>query len=402
MPSPLSKPTQSHGPRLHLAGRKSSGLALALWLLLGAAAFGCRDDAPESGAEPAADGLIVLAPAALKNAKLETAAVGSVKLKPLLSFQGDVKLVPEQSAKVVARVGGVLRQLDRKQGDAVAKGDRLAVIDSRELGETALQYVESSQQVRFTRSAMEREQQLVGKGIASKDDYRAKQRAFEEASIAWKNAKQRLNVLGIADERIGKLTRRTAAKLSQYEIHAPMAGTVVKAGLTKGQAVTAETELFELADLSSVYVLLKVPAKQLAVLDVGTPVSVKTKVSLTGEGKIDRISPTVDLSTRTAEVRAAIPNPDGKWRPGICATVEAQVGEIEVALGVAKQAIVELGQTPSVFVQRQPGRFEPRAVTVGREDDQTVEIEKGLKAGELVVTVNVLVLKSAWEQQGAQ
>jgi len=370
--------------------------------MLGAAALGCRDGAPESEAEQAADGLLVLPPEALSNAKLQTGVAGSVKLKPLLSFQGDVKLMPEQSAKVVARVGGVVRQIDRKQGDSVKKDELLAVIDSRELGDTALQYVESSQQVQFTRSAMEREEKLVAKGIASKDDYRAKKRAYEEASITWKNAKQRLNVLGIPDERIGKLTRRSAAKLSQYEIHAPMAGTVVKAELTKGQAVTPETELFELADLSSVYVELKVPAKQLALLEVGTPVSVKTKVGLTGEGKIDRISPTVDLATRTAIVRAAVPNPDGKWRPGICATVEAQVGEIEVPLGVPKQAIVELGGAPSLFVQRKPGSFEARTVTIGREDGQSVEVTKGLQAGEVIVTHNVLVLKSASEQQGAQ
>ncbi len=361
---------------------------------------GCKEEAPSGVATPPppGDDVITLSKEAARLARVELAAVGSAALTPQLEFQGDVKLTAEQMAKVVARVNGVVRRISKQEGDKVRRGEGLAVVESRELGQAALSFLDARRQVTFTREALQREEQLLEKKITSKEAFLKRKREQEEAVHALEAAQQRLKMLGLSERQLS----HGGAKGSRTTLVAPMAGTVIKRRATLGQAVSEGSELFELADLSRLTVEFRVPAIHLSALSKGQKVRIITKLNLEGEGEITWIAPVVDPSTRTVIVRATVDNKDGRWRPGICAKVMVTSARVKVDLAIPLDALQEVGEQQVVFVQRGPGQFKMQRVKTGQRDLRFIEVLEGLKVGQQVAAQNSLSLKAAWEQQGSE
>jgi len=158
--------------------------------------------------------------------------------------------------------------------------------------------------------------------------------------------------------------------------------------------VSDDTEIFTIADLSHVWVDLSVPQKDLVSIKKGQ----RTLISLgfgtpDAEGKISYVSPMADRKTRTALARVVLPNPDGRWRPGLFVKARISVGEMRLPLVVPKEALQRLENENVVFVEAKGG-YEPRHVSVGRADGSNVEILSGLFAGERYVAKGGFELKA--------
>jgi cobalt-zinc-cadmium efflux system membrane fusion protein len=101
----------------------------------------------------------------------------------------------------------------------------------------------------------------------------------------------------------------------------------------------------------------------------------------------------VSEDTRTAVTRVVLPNPDGRWRPGLFVTATIAVGDTPVSLLIPKTALQSIDGQPSVFVQTPEG-FVPRVVTLGRANGTQVEVTAGLQAGERYAATETFVLKA--------
>ena len=110
-------------------------------------------------------------------------------------------------------------------------------------------------------------------------------------------------------------------------------------------------------------------------------------------GEISYVAPMVDEKTRTGLARVVLPNPDGRWRPGLFVTARVTVEEREVPLLIPKTALQTVDEKTCVFVQTDKG-FEPRPVTLGRANDTDVEVTQGLAAGQRFVTQGAFTLKA--------
>ena len=110
-------------------------------------------------------------------------------------------------------------------------------------------------------------------------------------------------------------------------------------------------------------------------------------------GTVSYLGPLVGEETRTAVARIVLPNPDGRWRPGLFVEGIVEVGETEVALRLPKSAIVFFHGAPHVFVEHDDG-FEAVLVETGREDSGFVEILTGLSPGQVCVVEGAFTLKS--------
>jgi len=110
-------------------------------------------------------------------------------------------------------------------------------------------------------------------------------------------------------------------------------------------------------------------------------------------GTISYIGPLVAEETRTVVTRVVLPNPDGRWRPGLFVTATVAVGDMAVPLLVPKTALQTLDGQPSVFVQTAEG-FEPRPVTLGQSNESHVEITAGLQPGEPYAMTQTFLLKA--------
>lgn len=379
------------------------GLA-ALWTLccLAATQVGCEGKARSSKADDKKSSkLLTLSPQAVQNAQLGFAKAGPATLSMAANVQGDVKRNATRVVKIVPRVAGVVKGLKIKQGSQVKKGDLLVLLESRELAQLKLGYLEAAHRWNLTRRVWEREKRLYDKKISTKDEYLARKNAYQSAGVSVQLAAQRLRLVGLEPKEIWGMGGQRTAKLLNYRVAAPFAGTVTRLRVSVGSSVAADKEILELVDYSTVWGELKVPVRLVSGLRKGGQVAVACReLGIKHQGRIDYVSPTADSVSRTVLVRLSIPNSDGRWRPGLAFVARVAGKPVKAAVTVPRAALQELDGRQAVFVRRGGASFELRFVTVGASDDQRVAVTKGLKVGETVVTKNAFALKAHHENQG--
>jgi membrane fusion protein, heavy metal efflux system len=145
--------------------------------------------------------------------------------------------------------------------------------------------------------------------------------------------------------------------------------------------------------LSTVWVDLNLPTKDLALVRKGQRVVIAANTAMQAEGTVSYISPVVSDETRTVVTRVVLPNPDGRWRPGLFVTATITASETPVAVLIPKTAIQTIEGKPTVFVQTPEG-FTPHPVTLGRANETYVEITAGLQPGERYAATETFVLKA--------
>ncbi len=189
---------------------------------------------------------------------------------------------------------------------------------------------------------------------------------------------------------------------------APADAVVIEKPVVQGARFEPGETILRLADLSTVWVIAKVPAAQAAGIKVGQPGRFET-VALPGQvalGEVTFVQPVIDAQTRTVDVRIALPNPAGELRPGLYGTVLLDESEAGPVLTVPRSAVLDSGTRQVVLVETGPGRFAPRDVSLGRRGGDRIEILGGLAEGEqVVVSANFLIdaesnLQSALEGLG--
>jgi membrane fusion protein, copper/silver efflux system len=159
--------------------------------------------------------------------------------------------------------------------------------------------------------------------------------------------------------------------------------------------VQAGDELYRIADLSSVWVIADVAESDLADIKVGmrATVTLRAYPMQPFEGEVTFIYPEVKTETRTARVRIEVPNPEGRLKIDMYADVVFQAGAgEEPCIAAPSSAVIDSGTRQVVLVAKGEGRFEPRAVKLGRHGDGYVEVLDGISTGEEVVTAATFLI----------
>jgi cobalt-zinc-cadmium efflux system membrane fusion protein len=182
--------------------------------------------------------------------------------------------------------------------------------------------------------------------------------------------------------------------LSPYEVKSLIAGTVIGKHITLGEFVRDDSDVYVVADLSSVWVNVTVYARDLARVRAGQRVQIRAAgVPDPAAGRIAYVGPVVGEATRTAVARVVLPNPKGIWRPGLFVAATVELEEMTVPVAVPDEAVQTIAGRSVVFVA-EGDAFIPRPVVAGRTDGDWVEIVSGLRAGESCVIRNSFILKS--------
>ena len=255
----------------------------------------------------------------------------------------------------------------------------MAVIDSRELADTKAAYLAGRERVTLVETTFAREKDLWEKKISPEEDYLKARQALAEARIELQVAAQKLRALGFSEAFVQQLAGRANVSLTRYEVVAPFAGTMIEKHIAVGALLKDDTEAFVVADLSTVWVDLNIAAKDLPLGRKGQRVVIAADAAMQAEGTVSYISPVVSDETRTAVTRVVLPNPDGRWHPGLFVTAKLAASETPVAILIPKTATQNIDGQPSVFVQTPEG-FASRPVALGRANETHVEITAGLQA----------------------
>ena len=196
----------------------------------------------------------------------------------------------------------------------------------------------------------------------------------------------RLRNWDISDQELRELqtsgtTRRTIT------LHSPVSGVVVEKPALKGMRFMPGETLYQISDLSALWLLAEVYEHDLAQVRPGQAATIEVS-ALPGKvfkGKVAFLYPTLTPETRTGKVRIELANPGGMLKPAMYASVELAAGERRNVLSVPLSAVLDSGARQVVLVQAAAGRFEPREVKLGTRTDDYVEVRQGVKAGEAVV-----------------
>lgn len=200
------------------------------------------------------------------------------------------------------------------------------------------------------------------------------------------SARERLRLWDVTDEQIAALERRGKAE-PVLTVYAPSSGIVLTREALPGRYVEPGTTLYEIADLSTVWVSADIYESEVAATKVNQPATV-TLAAYPGEtfhGKVAYVYPSLNTETRTVRVRVELPNPGLKLKPGMYGNVTLQTNAAN-SLVVPKEAVLETGLRQLVFLDRGQGRYEPASVKLGRRSQDDVEVLEGLKEGDRVVT----------------
>ncbi|MEW9857703.1 efflux RND transporter periplasmic adaptor subunit [Pseudomonas putida] len=328
------------------------------------------------------EGQLHLSIAQIESAGIQLAAAGPRELGTAISFPGEIRFDEDRTAHVVPRVPGVVEAVHAELGQAVKRGQVLAVIASQQISDLRSEQQAAQRRLELARLTFKREQQLWQERISAEQDYLQARQALQEAEIALANARQKVAAVG------------PAGAGNRYELRAPFDAVVVEKHLTVGEVVDETSNAFTLSDLSRVWATFAVAPRDLGKVVTGREVTVSAPdLGAQVLGKVNYVGSLLGEQNRAATVRATLANPNGAWRPGLFVNVAVSVDRFDAAVAVPESALQTWEAQTVVFARTEEG-FEARPVKTGRRDAGQVEITSGLAAGTQVAAAGSFVLKS--------
>ena len=379
-----------------IAGVVAVGIVLALLILFVKPAAAPVEDA-EPATAPAAGAqatpaehveAVKLTDAQIKASGIALLKASAQTIHTSVTLPGEIRFNEDRTAQVVPLLGGTVQDVKVNIGDAVKRGQVLAVIASTDLSDQRSQALTAERRLAVARTTFAREKKLWEEKISAEQDYIQARQAMQEAEIEQNNTQQKLRALGAS--------RSGAGSLNSYELRAPFDGVVVEKHISLGQSVKVDSVLFNVSDLSTVWAEVAVPASDIDKVRVGETVTVKASaIEAQVTGKVAYVGSLLGAQTRTATARIVLANPKTAWRPGMFVNVDVETAsdQREVKVAVAASAIQTVEDKPTVFA-RVPGGFVAHAVTLGRKDARYVEVVQGIDAGQEYAAANSFVIKA--------
>ena len=394
----------------------------AMTIVLSAGLFlgGCRKDSPSretAAAEPGRKSevhheeeipeTVRLSPAAVSESGILTWAVKPVDLEHLLVLNGTVGHDENRLLKVAANVSGRVVAIPVDFGARVRKGDPLIVLESVELGRAREEYLREISDLRVSERAYERARRLVEGKAISAGEFQSREGDYLSHRAAAGAAERALHLLGESNESVAALRLAlesggdpASVGAPRLTLLAPFDGRVIDRQVTPGSLFSAQQPLVTVADLSAVWVFVQAYEKDLALLKEGLRVTIRAEAypREAFEGRIDFLGSVLDSATRTVKVRASVPNPGERLKPGMFVKAVVDVpkpdAEARLVLAVPEAALQTLEGRTTVFVESAAGVFERRFVETGHSFEGFTELLSGVRPGDAVVTEGSFILKS--------
>jgi multidrug efflux pump subunit AcrA (membrane-fusion protein) len=324
---------------------------------------------PSVDGAPAGHAEIVIDPAHQQLIGLTTVAVKLGAMPGGIRTSGRITFDERRIEKVTARFEGYIEKLYADfTGKYVDKGDPLLSIYSPDLLSTEEEFL-----------------------LAVKSRAILEQSGLPDAAKA---ARDRLRLFGIPESEIERLEKRGTAERAMT-LHAPIAGFITTKNAVAGAKVASNDALFEIVDLSRVWVMADVYENELPRLKLGQRATLTLSYwpDKKWQGRVSYILPTVDEKTRTVKVRIEVDNLNNELKPEMFGDVVIDTAPRR-ALTVPEDAVIVTGTRKLVFVALGAGRLQPRAIETGGHSDGVYEVKSGLREGERVAAGATFLLDS--------
>ena len=356
-----------------------------------------------------ARGIISVSKETAESIGLQTEVAQRKKVNFQLGFNGIVKTIPNKTFFIASPVKGRLLNVYVEPNNQITKNKLLCEIASQDIAELQLnineklielegKIEEARLELSLAENTFNREQELFNNGITAKKE-------FLEAENNYKISKTNLAILERSKQSLEKLAEKRLSIVGSHldesiknsgvvEIVAPNNGIILTRLVNPGEVVDENKVLFEVSDLTEVFLESQVYEKDLPGISLGEEVTFTTEASPSDifHGTLSYISERVASETRTVTVRAKIRNSRHKLKPEMFGTMFIHSPKKE-AVVVNKSAIQRVDNQDVVYVET-PYGFKEVKVKIGKETDSAIEILNGLKPNEAVVTSGSFWLKS--------
>jgi len=387
--------------RFTFHARRAAVLLVALAFAGFAACDRTPDQVPEAKKAVVVDrpGVLHLTSEELARTVIEVTPVARGQLLVPREFPATVQPNENELAEVTTLIRGRVVKVHVDVGQDVKKDALLAMLHSTDLGLAGGAYLKSTAKLTEAELAYERARDLHEQKVVSLAELQRREAAMKTARAETREARNRLELLGIPRQEVERLDREQTIK-ADVSLRAPFDGRVIMRNITRGEVVEAQQKLFTVADLSDVWVVGNVPEKDVQFIrkDQKVDVIVSAYPHAIVPGTITYIGDVLDPATRTMRLRVTVLNHDRLLKPEMFATVRVYAVPTPDALTVPLAAVQNGPTGKMVFVQRGTNDFEVRTVKVGSEQGEVVTVLEGVSAGEQVVTKGSFVLKSELER----
>lgn len=297
---------------------------------------------------------------------------------------GRITFDEQRVARFHSKIDGWIEQLFiEKTGDRVKKDTMLLSIYSPQLVASEEEYILALNNADTLRAS-------------PFEDIRNSAESLVRSSL------ERLELLDVPEHQLRDIEKKRKV-IKRLHIHSPFDGTVMAIGAREGQRITPETELYMIADLSKLWVIVDLYEDDLPWVKEGDMAEMRVS-GIPGEtfyAKVAYIYPYLEATTRTVKVRLEVDNRDLKLKPEMFANVTLMSNRQIDAITVPSEAIVRTGASEQLFIERAPGKFEPRSVRIGVTAEGETQILEGLDEGEVVVTSSQFLIDSESKLQEA-
>lgn len=292
-----------------------------------------------------------------------------------ITLTGSIAPDENKMVKIFPLVSGVAQDVHVQLGDVVQKGQTLAIMKSAEMAGYTKDYISSTADIKNTKRILESTQDLYKGGLASQKDLEQAQSDYDKAVAEGKRA--------------GAVISINKSNENGYEVKSPLSGFVVEKNLNNSTQVRADNSqnLFTIADLSTVYVLVNVYESDISKLQTGDSVKITTlsypdKVFT---GKIDKIDNMLDPDNKVMHARIKIENPGNLLKPGMFANILIKAKSGESLPVISANAIVFDNDKNYVIVIDGKAKVHIQPIEVAKTVEDRAYIRSGLKPGDRIV-----------------
>jgi cobalt-zinc-cadmium efflux system membrane fusion protein len=329
-------------------------------------------------------------------AHVRVVPVQAIQLTRVLRLTGAVAYNSFETTPVITQIGGPVARILVSPGQEVTAGQPMLYVSSPDYAQLRTNFVKARDAYQLALKSYARSEELFAVGARARADLEQAEATRNEAQADLQAADQALQVLGLNPEKV--LKERVSPEIA---VLAPIAGVVVERLASPGQVLQAgATQVFTISNMNTVWVLANVYEHDLGFVHLGDAVEIQTDAYATKfHGKISFISPALDATSRTLQVRIVTNNLGGKLKKDMYVTAIVEAGVIENALAVPDAALLRTAENePFVYVVEDPAKpnqFGQRLVSVGESQAGKTQILSGLRQGENVAADGSLFLQFA-------
>jgi cobalt-zinc-cadmium efflux system membrane fusion protein len=317
--------------------------------------------------------------------------------KPMTSqLQAMGKVLAHQFRKAIVSYAFPARisEIHVKIGDWVKPGQELVTLQSEEVGKAKSEYYKAIADCELTQSSYEREKKLFDRGVGAQKNLLTSEAELKVSQANLNAAEKKLHVLGFTEAEVKEIAE-THQINPTITLFAPISGKVIQNNAVLGGMIDQSTEILTIMDPGLLWIDADIYERDISKIRIGQSVDVAVPAypSETFSGKTSYISDVLKEETRTITVRTEVENKGYKLKPGMFANIKISLNHESQALALPEEAVLDDKDNKIVFIKRD-GNYYPQLVETGTKDDGYVEILKGIRAGDEIVTKGNYQLKS--------